>query len=455
MQKNKNEKGITLIMLVITVVVLGLLSIPTVYKVQDIIKVDTLAKYKDDLTVLAETVSQVYSQDEDLSQIGPKYTGSITMTDKNPNDDANYYIIDVTKLNSDLNRKVGITMRELNYGESNYNVSQNGSGVTKDTYIINGQSRTIYYLNGFYNSNGETIYRYPGDFTSIEIDTMKKIYFEDGTSSKINMTERNLVSYYGKIVSNSWFSSNEENQWKWQLFYDDDKYVFLIANDYIPNSKAPANGNPGYGTTDLMKVNGSDYNVSFCSNDSFNDYVMTSSEHIGSNSSAIKNNPLTKKYLKWVSSYPNSENNNMKATAFMMDTNKWSSFAGNTFEGTFAIGGPTLELFIESFNAKHSSQIATYTTITGDNANSNGYKVKWENDASWSDNLNNIDTSSNNMWCISSDSKSNTYFLASPTNSTAGAIRTYTIWKNIQSAFLYRQIGLRPLVCIPKESIGL
>lgn len=181
MQKIKNEKGITLIMLIITVIVIGLISIPSAIKINEIIELNELTKYKDDLTNLAETVSQVYSQDMDISGIGPQYNSTlaerIPQNQKNPNDSNVYYVIDADKLDEDLYTKIGATMPILNHGEANYSMVDeqskiNSANEEEDVYIINKQSRTIYYAGGFKNTDGETLYRYPGEYTRIEIQSL-------------------------------------------------------------------------------------------------------------------------------------------------------------------------------------------------------------------------------------------------------------------------------------------
>ena len=72
MQKISNEKGITMVTLVITIFILALISIPTAFSVVNIIKVGDLTKYKEDLTNLSEAVSQAYSLEDNISGIGLK-----------------------------------------------------------------------------------------------------------------------------------------------------------------------------------------------------------------------------------------------------------------------------------------------------------------------------------------------------------------------------------------------
>ena len=56
--------------------------------------------------------------------------------------------------------------------------------------------------------------------------------------------------------------------------------------------------------------------------------------------------------FNYIFSQPNSINNlNMKAVLILLDTEVWNDFA-NGIEGAEAIGGPTLEMFIASWNEK-------------------------------------------------------------------------------------------------------
>ena len=91
--------------------------------------------------------------------------------------------------------------------------------------------------------------------------------------------------------------------------------------------------------------------------------------------------------------------------------------------GSFAIGGPTLEMFIESYNAKHDEKISTYSIPINASENGiNGYKVKLANGTSWGNSVSNLDTTDSetigegNMWIRTDNTKAQDYWLASPSN---------------------------------------
>ena len=269
-------------------------------------------------------------------------------------------------------------------------------------------------------------------------ENTNKITFKGNTNGiDVTLDAESLKDYYGEEVTS--FSSVEGV--KWQLFYDDADNYYLIASDYVPIDTLPS---------ELIKESQAEgktkYKAWFATWDSSSSsykgpIVETGEWSKGTASNTITGNPLTSKYLRWVGSSVNTvaDNPNMKAVAYMMDTNKWSNFAGST-SGAKAMGGPTLEMFIKSYNAKHDTKISTYedenrnSTISSTNANSNGYKVKWENGTSWSDSISGLDTSEGNMWVKTSTDRAYAMWVASPSSDdNIGVMRvTYIgyLWDN-------------------------
>lgn len=166
MQKKNNEKGITILILVITVIVLMLITVPVVMKTTEVSELQKYTYFKADIDRLRESIEVVYLNEIDLSSIGPQYTGDTTFLSKqqngknvkNPNDGSKYYIIQLSKLNSYINAQI-----ELNYGDGNKDISKN----TDDVYIINEQTRTIYFVKGV-TYKDVYYYRIPEDFTDLQ-----------------------------------------------------------------------------------------------------------------------------------------------------------------------------------------------------------------------------------------------------------------------------------------------
>ena len=310
------------------------------------------------------------------------------------------------------------------------------------------------------------------------VDTNKYIKFSDNTKEVISGNQ-SLKAKYGTTVDSSFFSSNENTgnsstSWQWQLFYDDESYIFLIASDYVPVTTLPAYGNTGYSTTtgNLYKTSGinSTYNATFCSNTNYNDYVLNTSSiyNSGAQAASLKGtnkNPLVDNYLHWIALNPNCSNYNIKAVAFMMDTNKWSQFANDTthnYANSFAIGGPTIELLVKSYNAypgNSSMQVGGYDTMTsGTNYDSYGYKVWRRTTNTWEDWGDHNDLGDNtSMWAITSREKADGYWLASPgyrTNNGYYKISSCNYDHYIGCDLAYAAYnGFRPVVVIPKASL--
>ena len=169
MQNKKSEKGITLIALAITVMVLSAISIPVIVNIPNISQFNKYTKFKNDIDILREGISIAYF-DKDIKTIGPRYEGSLNFlsgsqngqTIKNVNDNANYYVININIVNEHLK----VNMNKLNYGEGNKNTGTDSYSGTTDVYIINEASRTIYYVKGI-QYNGEKYYRLSEEFSNV------------------------------------------------------------------------------------------------------------------------------------------------------------------------------------------------------------------------------------------------------------------------------------------------
>ena len=236
----------------------------------------------------------------------------------------------------------------------------------------------------------------------------------------------------------------------WQLFYDDDDNVYLIASDYVPEETLPS---------ELLTENQySTYCRSFATSETDTTSTIPAGDpwRNASTASTVQNNP----YLKWVGSSADTvrTNLNMKAVAFMLDTSKWSHFSGNA-RGATVTGAPTIEMYALSYNAKHDTKLGTYETITNfANADSDGYRVKYGENG-WSSNTSGLDTSSDNMWVKTDSSKATGMWIASP-SSDLPCNAIYIHYTGILSPYpvhcalhYYNDVGFRPVITVPKPSL--
>lgn len=159
------NKGITLVTLSITIIILLIITTAGISTSLDRFEVNNYRKMKSDLELLEDKVSDYYLKYEGLPVLRTsdsnievfnykEYIKGLTNTNQEPvtnaNDNDIYYIIDLEALGN-------IT---LNYGRDfekykSNNVVQN---VDTDIYIINEESHTIYYVKGI--KMDDVIYHY-------------------------------------------------------------------------------------------------------------------------------------------------------------------------------------------------------------------------------------------------------------------------------------------------------
>lgn len=192
----KKESGITLTALVATVIVLVILSVPLIMKKDTALKYEDYNNFKKDLLNLKEAVINLYGADGELSSdqnsdnyIGPEYKDWSTFVKKvenlkqgskeetqnpvlNPNDkkaDGAYLIIDYNYINKKYLARFGVRIQSLskNLGAKNKDVNNPNADIQDDVYIINTESKTIYYVRG-YTINDTTYYRYQEPYTEIK-----------------------------------------------------------------------------------------------------------------------------------------------------------------------------------------------------------------------------------------------------------------------------------------------
>ena len=236
--------------------------------------------------------------------------------------------------------------------------------------------------------------------------------------------------YYGAEVKG--YECENNGVQKWRIFYADNSNIYLIADDYISYDKAP-NGKNG---TPVTKGN-NDYQISF--NNVINDY-SEGAKYIKENSKGIK---WLNQYLE---KYEENTNENIKATAYMMDTNIWSTYAGEDAE--YAIGGPTLEMYCESYKDTHQSKY-----LECGNINSNGYQIRWYG-GSWDYGQNGVANDYNEIYIKPNTSKAAAMWIASPSDYNNTNLMGGYYSNSIESYYYNgKGYGFRPIVCLKSETI--
>ena len=238
---------------------------------------------------------------------------------------------------------------------------------------------------------------------------------------------------YGTKV-NGYEYPNEASGIEWQLFYADDNNIYLIADDYIPYEYVPSNSAGHKPSRDPSYQR----SVSIDS-DLFNDYL--GSDSITDEKLKALNNDFFN-VKKYKSTY-----DNMKITAYMLDTDAWSVYAGDKAE--YAIGGATVELFLKSYNKKYGTNYKAQATKPYYRENI-GYQLSKNGGTSWD-------------YGLSIKINDSTYAISSTTNALCALLASPSAYENYHEigaftggldAVIASDVfgtGLRPIVCLKSD----
>lgn len=188
------------------------------------------------------------------------------------------------------------------------------------------------------------------DTNNIELDSAKQ---STGTSKTGILSKIVTAENYGDKVE---YSVNGIEDWK--IFYNDGENVFIIASEIIPNSKISQK--LGLESDKYVK----NFNVIWdWDNQEFLKYKGVSS---------IDKNVAEKYQLEWITNHTeDTDNKNVKVVASLLEQSNWNDFVDSEYADS-AIGGPTLEMFVKSWNDKG------HTKLYYNNSNEYGYNIGLE-----------------------------------------------------------------------------
>lgn len=238
--KLKQNKGITMIALVITIVILLILTNMLIYNAQDSIHIQALNNLYSDIQLLRDKISAYYNQYGEIpAEI--KYTNisqleSANILSENNDLTDEFYVIDLEAMQ-------GIT---LNYGKDYEKIKTDTENADNysDVYIINKNSHNIFFAQGIGIQQNEITTIYYTDYTEPD-ETIIDLRYIDGIlipegyyyigKYKDYSGNENLVI---STIKNETIDEMSENQYTWQ------KQISLI--DRLPD------------TVELSKDNGQD-----------------------------------------------------------------------------------------------------------------------------------------------------------------------------------------------------
>ena len=132
----------------------------------------------------------------------------------------------------------------------------------------------------------------------------------------------------------------------------------------------------------------------------------------------------------------------MKAVAFMLDTKAWGKFANDNAE--YAIGSPTLELFVKSYNLTHKRKLKVMSDEVG-------YMIKYKDENKFHYYATDLDYR-DSLYFKADTSKAYRMWLASPSAGSAGSVMNVACGGNVNyNSYNDTYIGFRPLACLKSD----
>ena len=366
--KFKNAKGITLIALVITIIVLLILAGVTIATLTGDNGILNQAGKAKDKTTEAESIERVQIE----------VAGSFGNDGKK---------IDVDELNENLKNIEGLTYKGNALSDSN-------KITLPATVTVNGYDIQI-------TSNGG-VRKY---------DPLAEII-------------ANPQAYYGKKVTNYKASDSDTNTYK--IFYVD-------KDNYFKD---------GYNTIYLKA--------------DFSGNVSCSTSYDASQTLIKKMNPLWATKENTVAAETTTiSNSNEKAAAWLCDPSKWTAYC-DTDKANYAIGGPSVEMYVKSYNQTHGDD-ALGCQYQTDNAPGYIYKVKDTiQNSGWRTNDDTLDYSMayKSMYCGQNGNKTGQWWLASPSaNNSDGVCTVLGSLAILNTTYYSNYRGVSPLVSLKSSFI--
>ena len=245
----------------------------------------------------------------------------------------------------------------------------------------------------------------------------------ESLAKTINSTNYGDYVDYPIDINNDGNTAND-----WRIFYNDGEHVFIIAADYVPNTSSYLDS-VGTGMT---------------ANDIYNLYWSTEPETV----QTVTDDTLRLFKQDWTDY---STNINGRCASRLLNTNNWDGFVNNSY-ADHAIGGPTLEMWVASWNAKGYRQLYTST-------NTNGYYLgNTENPTTTYYDLSGDSGYNDDLYFShqSSVSNCNGYCLASPSALSANFLMSvrYNGYVNLINYNGYSSFGVRPLVSLKSDIVA-
>ena len=258
--------------------------------------------------------------------------------------------------------------------------------------------------------------------------------------------KNNPEGYYGQTVD---YTSSLNGQNDWKIFHSDGTNIYLITGNYVKvtgsNNSTIDTNKLNAGTKMQIARGGQNYRVNW------------NSSNLPSFNTDVSNEIISKfKINTSVFNINNHKSNsNAQCVSTLLNPSYWTGYIDNSKgDNQTAIGGPTVQLWMDSWNARFKGQEAYC-----DRANANGYYVRTSSDsATTSISLNQNKNNGGELYFannFSSLTDGNNpviyYWLASPSAIDSYYLLGVNCFGNVEYEIYsnnYPFGGLRPVVCL-------
>ena len=278
-------------------------------------------------------------------------------------------------------------------------------------------------------------------FTVDENGTVEVSKYETSILSASDIAAKtDKTKIYGAKVTGYTLPSGTTTDVGWKIFYADNSNIYLIADNYVERTNLPYSTNGTTATSNKPNDGLSSYARTAYFSNILNDYVTGSARITDNKLKALNNDYFNTKGFT-------STNSNMKSVAYMMDTTAWNSkFKGNKAE--YAIGGPTVELLFKSYKGKYGTTYESQAIESSDKTNT-GYQIRKTSKDTWANYVSSMLTTNDSLYVITSQTNALAYWLASPfAYSTSDVMIVYFYGEVNHNSYNYNSYGFRPLVCL-------
>ena len=480
MKERNNTKGITLIALVITIIVLLILagvSIAMLTGQNGILtqaqnaKTTTANKSAEEKVKLAVMAARAQSEDASLdatklkTEIEDNYAGVAELT-------AGGFPVNVTMdgkaFTVDSYGNVELAGSKPQMTDAKIVASADGTGTDvpdnqaegTELYIsfkaslengtitsVTCDKGTVENKNGLYvmkiTQNGTYTFTITGTGEAGSVKSIIPVKVSKYETSILKASDiagkTDKTKIYGATVTGYTLPSGTTTDVKWKIFYADNSNIYLIADNYVERANLPNSTDGTTATANKPNDGNSSYARTAYFSNILEDYKDGSSRITENKLKALNNDYFnTKGYT--------SENSNMKSVAYMMDTTAWNSKFRDTSKAEYVVGGPTVELLFKSYNEKYK------TAYESQASSATGYQIRKTSSDSWSTGIGSMLKTSDSLYVITKQTDALAYWLASPSAYSTDYVMNVNCNGSVNySGYSNGSYGFRPLVCLKSD----